>query len=192
LVGYRHDGEVSPPGFFGWFDGRFRCGCGRLDLRCGVGAKQPEDSRNPALDPCDQIGKRLSFRCQKKFVELALGGADFVEQLTQLSLDQIGPLRRRLRDHDRLELLDRRQQLLGVGVPIPPRIFSEESTAAFARRKRLAESLVVVLVRRAGQRARLRGGFDRHGQSLLSRLSIMRIDSASALRPSRFDGRAER
>jgi hypothetical protein len=37
----------------------------------------------------------------------------------------------------------------------------------------------------------LRGGFDRHGQSLLSRLSIMRIDSASALRPSGFDGRAE-
>ena len=35
---------------------------------------------------------------------------------------------------------------LGVGVPVPPRVFNEESAPALARRKRLAESLIVVLV----------------------------------------------
>src|SRR5262249_59159106 len=109
--------------------------------------------------------KRPCLRCQEKFVELALGTADLVEQLTQLSFDRVGFVRRRLRNHGRLQLLDRRQQLLGVGVPIPTRVFSEESAATLARRKRLAKSLVVVLVRRTGWGARLRDGFGRHGQS---------------------------
>src|SRR5262249_34517853 len=92
--------------------------------------------------------------------ELALGAADLVEKLTQLPFDHLGSVRRRLRDHDRLQLFDRRQQLLGVGVPVTTRVFSEESAAALACRKRLAESLVVVLVRRG---ARLCDGFGRMG-----------------------------
>jgi hypothetical protein len=119
----------------GGLGGHLGWGWHRLDLRRSVGnAKRPQNSRSPALDLSDQIGKRPSvFVARRSSVELALGVADLVEKLTQLSFDQVGPVRCRLRDHDRLELVDRRQQLPSVGVPVPARVFSEKSAAALKK-----------------------------------------------------------
>jgi hypothetical protein len=61
LLGYRHDREMGPRGLFGRLGGHLGRGRCRLDLRRSVGAKRPEDSRNPAFDPSDQFGKRLLF-----------------------------------------------------------------------------------------------------------------------------------
>jgi hypothetical protein len=52
-----------------------------------------------------------------------------------------------------LQLFNRGEQLLGVDVFISPCMSGEEGAAALARRERLAERLIVVLVRRPGQRA---------------------------------------
>jgi hypothetical protein len=100
----------------------------------------------PGFRPERSIRQAPALRCQEKFVELALGIADLVEKLTQLSFDQVVSVRRRLGDHDRLQLLDRRQQLLSVGVPVPPRIFSGEGAAALAPRS--------VWLRKPGSRPR--------------------------------------
>jgi len=131
-------------------------GGGVVSTSGAASARSDQRIRETRLfDPSDQFGKRLCLRCQEKFVELALGIADLVENVTQLAFDHVSSVRRRLRDHDRLQLRDRRQQLRGVGVPVPPRVFSEEGAAALAPRKRLAESLIVVLVGRAGRRKSL-------------------------------------
>jgi hypothetical protein len=129
---------MCPRGFFGWLGGHLECGRCCLDLRRSVGAKLAEDSRNLTLDPSDQFGKCLCLRCEEKFVELALGTADVVEKLTQLSFDQVGFVRRRLRDHDRLRLPDRRQRSVSAF-----RFRRQRGRrGALARRKRLTESLV--------------------------------------------------
>jgi hypothetical protein len=48
----------------GWLGGHLGWGWRRLDLRRSVGnAQRPQNSQNPALDPSDQIGKRLCLRC---------------------------------------------------------------------------------------------------------------------------------
>jgi hypothetical protein len=166
--------DGSARGRLGGHLGRGRC---RLDLRRSVGAKRPEDSRNPPFDPSDQFGKRLLF----------------VARRSSSSSHWALPISSRSSRSCRLT----RSFLCGVGWATMTdcicsiavsncsvsafrfrRAYSAgEGAAALAPRKRLAESLVVVLVRRTGRRASLRDAFGRHGQSLLSRLSIMRIDS---------------
>ena len=153
-------------GIFNRLGRRFRWRCRGLDHQVDLPARRLEHVRDAPFDQRHELRKLCGFCSKDARVELALCHNDIIVQRTQFLLDRFRGLRCRRGRHQRLQPSDCRQQLLGVGIAIATRVRGEESASARARGQRIAERMIVALVRRIGQLLDLGGRFGRHVQSL--------------------------
>src|SRR5689334_18791842 len=141
--------------------------------------------RKSSLDQRDHFRELCRFCRQDSCFQLTLSHYDFIKQCAQFLLDRLRCLWGRRGGRQRLQAVDRDQQLLGIGIAVAPGVFSKEGAASRTRRQRVTKRLIIALVRGIERQVGSGRRLGRHVQSLAARLSIMWLDSASRVAGAR-------